>query len=299
MSFIKKKTSGIFIPGGSGFVNLTGVPDRSINGIIEFLGFNHQQIYTYHSSVTKSNILAICFKIFTRDIVCVIASDITTYISPRILKQFLVNFSVAKVYDSILIKDILDEGIVFENLTISYLSETLNLRNTSSNGVFFSEKIKTYLYFTDGILTNYQFDDGLFPWAKNLKQHNKITYDKIAKVASKYRQDDPFLANKEINVQAEAWANIPHAAGNEFVRLHTHEGAINFHMLRVCHYSTPIEKHEFEELNYGRFQEISRSDTSITYQLGGFQYHFANDGNLVSILRGEDDFSNKYFNVSP
>jgi hypothetical protein len=284
MSFNRKKSLGIFMPNGSEYTALKDAPDKSINGIIDFLGYKKPQTYTYHGSSSKSDIQAVCFKIFTREIICIIADARTTYLSQRSIKQFLVDFSVSKEYDSLRISDILDDGIENQSLTIDYLSETLRLDNRSSNGVFYAEKIKTYLYFTDGILTNYQFDDGLFPWAKNLKQHNRVLYDNIANAASKYQQNDPFLTKKEINIQAQAWSLVPHASGNEYVSLHIQEGAINFHMLCVCHYNTPITRQEFEELNRGRYREMTSSPTGVVYQLGNFQYNFE-DGNQVGISR--------------
>lgn len=284
MSYLKKKTSGIFIPDGSRYIDLKGAPDTSINRIIEHLGYARQQVYGYFVPQDKSDIRVIYFKIFTRDIVFIVGDNSMTYISHRTVKQHLTEYSVAKIFDGLLVSDILDEGIVNENLTIEFMSEVLNLHNTSSNGVFYSEKIKTYLYFTEGVLTNYQFDDGLFPWAKNLKHTNRYIYNTISDAALTYRHDNPFLALKEINLQAQAWANIPDAGGNKFTPLHTNNGTVNFHMLSVCHYGLPINKQEFEELNYGRFKEIASNENDIVYQLGNFRYEFSTNGNLIQIL---------------
>lgn len=94
--------------------------------------------------------------------------------------------------------------------------------------MFYADKINTHLYFTDGFLTDFQFNDGFFSWAKYLQEVNNTVYDRLAETACKYWPDDNFQAKREINIQCEAWNAIPDAFGNEYLYLHrTPNGSAN------------------------------------------------------------------------
>lgn len=283
MSYFNKASTDIFIPDGNGFrqapPEMSGL---SFNDCMTFLGYHRDQVMILYSS-QSDKITNIAFEIFTRNIVFIRTNKKITFIADRDLKKALTGFSVAKYYTSGEIKNILESGIENESLSVDYLASVLKLTNVSRNGMFYASRIKTYLYFTNGLLSNFLYDDGFSTRAKELKQVNKTVYDILAQAAYKYRSGDDFGAQKEINIQSEAWAAIPNAFGNEFIPLHTYnDGLVNLHMIRVCHYGHPITRLAFQEINYGRYQVISNNGSGdVVLRLGHFDYRFSINGDLI------------------
>jgi hypothetical protein len=289
MSIFGRTSTGVFIPSeNGGYDEAVGAPENaSLNALMWHFGYDTSQVEIVFTTDRKSKVSNIALEVFTRNVVFVQTDKKTTFITERDIKKVLGDFSVTKHYESMKIKDVLEAGIEAESMSVEFLSKVLNMSNLSRNGMFYSNKIKTYLYFTNGILTNFQYDDGFSHWAKHLQKVNNTVYDRISKGAYKYRAGDDFQLQKEINVQCEAWGAIPAAFGNEFIPLHTYEyGWVNLHMIRVTHYGYPITLKGFQELNLGRYEVISGDDTGdVVLRLNRFDYRFANDGQLIDFKR--------------
>jgi hypothetical protein len=289
MSIFGRTSTGVFIPSeNGGYDEAVGAPENaSLNALMWHFGYDTSQVEIVFTTDRKSKVSNIALEVFTRIVVFVQTDKKTTFITERDIKKVLGDFSVTKHYESMKIKDVLEAGIEAESMSVEFLSKVLNMSNLSRNGMFYSNKIKTYLYFTNGILTNFQYDDGFSHWAKHLQKVNNTVYDRISKGAYKYRAGDDFQLQKEINVQCEAWGAIPAAFGNEFIPLHTYEyGWVNLHMIRVTHYGYPITLKGFQELNLGRYEVISGDDTGdVVLRLNRFDYRFANDGQLIDFKR--------------
>ncbi|MFD2871978.1 hypothetical protein ACFS5N_05830 [Mucilaginibacter ximonensis] len=285
MSIFGRKTSGVFVPSEKGgYREATDVPDNaSLNELMWHFGYDTSQIEIIFTTDRKSTVSNIAMEVFTRNIVFMLTDKKATFISERDVKKVMGDFSVTKHYESMKIKDVLEAGIEAESMSVEFLSKVLNMSNLSRNGMFYSSKIKTYLYFTNGLLTNFQYDDGFSHWAKHLQKVNKTVYDRISKGAYKYRAGNDFQLQKEVNMQCEAWGAIPAAFGNEFIPLHTYEnGLVNLHMIRVTHYGYPITMKSFQELNFGRYQVISGDGTGdVVLRLNRFDYRFSKDGQLI------------------
>jgi hypothetical protein len=285
MSFFGRTSTGVFVPSeNGGYREATDVPDNpSINALIWHFGYDTSQVETLFTTDKKSKVSNIALEVFTRNIVFALTDHKTTFITERDIKKCMGDFSVTRHYESMKIKDVLEAGIEAESLTVEFLSRVLNMSGLSRNGMFYSSKIKTYLYFTNGVLTNFQYDDGFSHWAKHLQKVNKTVYDRISKGAYKYRAGDDFQIQKEVNIQCEAWGAIPAAFGNDFIPLHTYEnGLTNLHMIRVTHYGYPITMKSFQELNFGRYQVVSGDGTSeVILRLNRFDYRFSDDGRLI------------------
>ena len=288
MAYFSRESSGIFIPNGKAFKEFKGdIGNGSINGIIEAMGYNKDEAYSYLCpSNDNEKIVNVIFEIFTRNIIFLNTDKKHTFVTEKDVAKALREFSVVKQYESITARDLLTQGIENETLSIEFLSEVFKIKNPSPNGMFYAEHFKIYLYFTDGFLTNYQYDDGLFPWAKHLKQVNSTVYGAIEETANQYWKNDLFQIQKEINLQCEGWGSVPGARGNEFTKYHLQpNGSVNFHMIRVCHYSLPISESQFMEINHGRYSEAveSSNDESKCYKCGMFKYIFSNEGDLLNV----------------
>jgi len=286
--FNKRTSTGIFIPAKNGFVQYNGESgDGSINGVTSAFGYQYEQVYGPIFGDPSDKIRYICFELFTRNIVYVLTSKDTFHITEKDIKKVLGDFTVTKYFDPRTIAESLTSGIDNRNLSAEFLAKVLRINDVSNNGMFYSQKIDTYLYFTDGLLTDFHFDDGLFAGAKSLRQFNRTVFNWIADEAYKYWPSDPFQAKKEINIQSEAWANIPGGFGNEYISLHkTGNGGANLHMIRICHYGYPIILDEFKEINYGRYAQVESG--IVNHQevvCGMFSFIFNEvDGELVRIV---------------
>jgi len=281
--FNKRESSGIFKPSNGGFAEYKGdIGNGSINDIRSILGYHADQVYGRGLGNGNDKINYVCFEIFTRNVVFVRTSKKVTFITQRDIDKSLGKFSVSKHFDRKEISDRLSDGIDNCSMSIGFMAKVLSLKDVSRNGMFYSEKIKTYLYFTEGFLTDFHFDDGLFPYAKDLKAVNPTVYNWIAGIAYKYWPNNDFQAIKEINTQCEAWANIPEAFGNEFIPLHrTENGGANLHMIRVCHYNYPINISQFKEINHGRFETLDDEQGNPRFKCGKFTYLFDQNSEML------------------
>lgn len=288
---LNKTSTGVFIADGNGYRQAPAeMAALSFLGCAEYMGYHPDQLHFYYESKSQK-ITSIAFEIFTRNIVFLHTDKKVTFIDSRELKKAMEAFSVAKHYTSGDIMQILESGIENESLSADFLAKVLNLANVAHNGMFYSQKIKTYLYFTNGKLSNFQYDDGFSARAKELKQVNRTVYDILAKAAYKYRPNDEFSAQKEINIQSEAWATIPQAFSNEFIPLHRYDGGlVNLHMIKVTHYQYPMNRAEFMDLNYGRYQVIAGNGTGdVILRLNRFNYRFNQSGNLIESWSSTSD----------
>lgn len=279
MSFFnKRKSSGIFIPKGNGYVEYTGdIGNGSIVSVAECLGYKNNHLHSEHFYENiKPKIYSIEFEVFTRKIAFIVTDANVTYLSQKDVNKYLKSFSIKKVFNTLRNDEILTTAVENGSFDVEFISKVLNLSNLSHNGMFYSEKIETYLYFTNSILTNFQMDDGLVPYSRHLLEVNKIVFNWISELAYRYWPNDDFKAKREINIQSEAWSRIPKAFGNEFINLHrTENGGSNLHMILVCHYGYPINLAQFDEINHGRYQiDYDELSNVIIIHMGKFIYYF-------------------------
>lgn len=290
--FNKRTSTGIFIPAKSGFTQYIGeTGNGSINSITMALGYELEQVYGPILGSVKDRIHYVGFEMFTRNIAFVLTSTDTTYLTEKDINKFLGDFSLTKYFNTQKVVEALTDGIEHDSMPVEFLAKVLKLDNISKNGMFYAQKIDAYLYFIDGFLTDFHFDDGLFPGAKSLSQFNKPVFDRIYDLAYKYWPNEPFQAKKEINIQCEAWASIPNASKNEYAPLHeTENGGVNLHMIRVCHYALPITLEQFKEINHGRYKVFVRKPHGpLEYICGIFSYIFDVGDNLEKVfLLGND-----------
>ena len=280
--FSKPKSTGIFVPDRTGFKELTEeIKDRSINGMAKHLDYNQDQFYAYFGDFDQTYpVQHVIVEIFTKNIIYVLTGPTVLSVTKNQVDFFLRDFNLTEIFDSISTRDILVEGIKNKTLRIEFLSRVLDIKNPELNGIFNADSIGLYLYFNDGFLTDFQSSDGLNEWAKQWKSINPEFISRYESLARHYLGNDTRKIINEINLQAEAYANIPDAMRNQFIHLHEGEfDTINFYMLMVCHYKHNIKLDEFQELNHGRFTELTSLKSDVKkYSLGNFTYEFAVNG---------------------
>lgn len=286
--FKKKKSSGVFVPSGDTFKEVTEkIEETSLNGISIHLGYHPDQLlYYFGQHDTEFDIQQVAFEIFTDRIVFVLTKSSVDSIDRKKLKCFLKDFNLDEEYDSITVRDILQNGVENKSLGIEFLTRVLNLdKGETDGGIIFSKRLGLILYFANGHLTDFQSGDGLNEWTKYLKELNENLFNSYVKVAQKYWGDNRKMIENEINIQGQAFANTPHAINNEFVPRHKAElGTINFFMLLVCHYGQEITEDSFQLMNHGRYQKLNNENDVIKkYRYNSFIFHFSSSGQLIEI----------------
>jgi len=284
LSSSNKKSSGIFVPADGGFKELTDtVANRSIIGISNYLGYHEDQVYTYHTDYNENeDIMNVIFEIFTNKIVFILAKSTCLKVSNRDVSHRIRGFRWEEEYDSYTVNDTLEKGVANKSLTLDFLARVLNFDGVEPTGIYPVKSIGCYLYFNDGLLTDFKSLDGLNTWAKYFQQLNPTTITLQETHARKYWGNDPAKIIQEVNAQSDALAAVPELFQNQFALLHkTATGTINFVMLLVCHYNRPIGLAEFLQINHGRYQQINGS----VYRLGHFIYEFSENSDLLKITR--------------
>ncbi|WP_439585386.1 hypothetical protein [Dyadobacter bucti] len=281
----RELSSGIFIQNGDSFSELTEKPENgSINGIAIHLGYHPDQVHTYWGEFDlEADIQQIVLEVFTKKIVFVLTKTTVKTLRKSMVDQFMKKFNWVEEYDSVKVEDILQEGIANSSLNIDFLARVLFISEPEDTGVFYVGKIGKYLYFNNGFLTDYNSADGLNTWARSWKEINPDFIGLYENAARKHWGDNHQKVYDEINLQAEAYANVPGGLLNEFIPLHkTGLDTVNFVMLMVCHYGATVTLEEFKVLNHGRYVELAEDAFDLrSFQLGVFKYTFLSSGNLV------------------
>jgi len=280
----------VFIPQNGGFVEKAiNIEIESINNIAKYLGYNTEQFYTYMNF--KSNIediIAVVFKSFTDEIICIVTNDSIENLSSDRVNKYLSEFDLKKEFNSYQIESTLNDGITNKSLTGDFLADVLKTDVPEPNGTIFTSRIGLKIEFAQGIIKSFSSSDGLNKWARSWKYEQPELFESYEKAAQKYWGNNIEKIINEINIQADAWSNIPNGFQNEYVDFYrTDEGTINFKMLLVSNYNEPITLKEFKEINSGRYQLMDEFNTPegykrTTYRLIYTFYTFSQDGKLLS-----------------
>jgi len=283
---MENKSSGIFVPKGNGFEELKIDSNKSIIEIAKHLGYNGDQIHSYFGGGKTDHVIkTIDFEIFTKSIIFVLTENSVQELTSTDISRFLRDFDLDEEYIGYTANSILDSGIENKSLDIDFLSRVLNIENPGPDGVFNVPFLGLNLCFSDGYLTEYMASDGLNEWAKEWKVLNNAFIESYEKEARYFWKGDVGNITREINQQAESYANIPNGMKNEFIKLHTNEyGNINFRMLMVCHYKDKISSIDFEKINFGRFKARTSTSGNKLYELGRFTYEFSDQGELLDFF---------------
>lgn len=278
----------VFVPQNGSFVKKNiNLKVQSINIIAKYLGYNTDQIESYYDG-EDDKISMVVFKVFTNDIIFVLAHDSVANLSAEWVEDYLWDYDFNEVYDSYKREGILTNGIKNKSFTVDFLAKVLNEKSVGPNGLMLAKSIGYNLQFKDGFLVKFNSFDGLNKWARSWKLEQNETYSSYENAAQKYWQGNNEKILNEINIQADAWSRTPEAARNEYIKFHrTMEGTINYKMLLVAHYNDDISLKTFKEINFGRYElvdEFTSSDNykRTTYKVDEALYTFSEEGKIVS-----------------
>ena len=286
-SFFKKgpqkiSSSGIFTPKGNEFIELEGdFLEKSINQVSEHLGYNYEMFSTYFSTENE-DIYSVVFEQFTTNIIYVRTKKTVTKLSKNTVNKYLKDFDFDFIYSAYNVNDILKDGIENRSLSSEFLCRVLGLPEITNNGIANCEKFGLYLHFIDGLLVDFQSADGLNEWAKEWKNINPHFIEEYEKEAKRYWGNNTQKIIAEINIQADAYSDVPSALQNTYLSLHKNSfGNYNFFNLLIAHYDKQVSIDEFKSVNHGRFEVLKSSNDIKRLKVGKFIYEFSEDGNIL------------------
>jgi hypothetical protein len=277
-----------FIPKGDDFVAVDVKNKQpSINDICKFLGYNSDQFYSYSDfSNEESKVFIVIFRVFTSDIICAITENTVSGITKNDVNSFLSNFNQEEEFNSYDIENTLKDGVKNKSLSSKFLSEVFH-NQISDNESFVAVEIGYELHFKNGVLSSYNSSDGLNKWAKNWKNELPERYRKYYNEASRYQNNETDIF-KELNAQADAFANTPDGVRNEYMKFHTNDsGIVNYKMLLVAHYNQIMNIAEFKLINKGRYELSNEFNDQDNYKRTTFRvnkglYTFDEKGKLIN-----------------
>jgi hypothetical protein len=275
-----------FIPRGDDFVAIDVQKKQpTINEICKFLGYNSDQFYSYSDfSNENSKVFIVIFKVFTSDIICAITENTVSKITKNDVHNFLSNFNQKLEFGSYDIENTLKNGVKNKTLSSEFLSKVFD-KQISDNESFVAVEIGYDLHFKNGVLSSYNSSDGLNKWAKKWKNEMPERYQKYYNEASRYQTNEIDIL-KELNAQADAFANTPNGVNNEYIKFHTNEiGIVNYKMLMVAHYNQTMNINEFKLINNGRYELVNEFNDQnnykrTTYRVNKGLYTFDEKGKL-------------------
>lgn len=280
-TFKQGKSSGIFIPNGNSFKELTSIEKTSINNIAKHLGYNQDMIYSYFGSLNDDDsvIKSVVFEIFTNNIIFVYTSEDTIFLSNAMVQKYMRHFDFKTEFDAVKVEGILEDGIENATLTYDYLKKVLSLNPLSEKSSVLSPRLDLVLQFENGILTGFQSSDGLNSWAKYWKSINSSLFESYKREAEHFwGKQNTTSVIREINAQAECFASTPQALDNPNCALHRSIfNNINFANLLLAHHGETISISDFITLNHGRYKKVSDNQ----YIVGQFIYGFSDDGSFT------------------
>ena len=219
-------------------------PNASINDCLGALGYDNNQFYsytdyhqTYDDEQRKDNIFAVCLKVMSEDIICVIANEERKTLTDNDVSQYMKNFDFKSQYSLYSMESDLKMAIALHNYSIKFVADALGLPYSPDDKVLYSEKLKYNFFFEGGILIGYETADGYNREAHELKESSPGFYELIEKHARDYYGMDDNDAVREINIQAKAYQNIPGGVRNEyFYDFQNADKSFNMAMLLVVKY---------------------------------------------------------------
>lgn len=218
----------------------------SINDDLEELGYDHNQFYsytdyhkTYDDETRDDNIFAVCLKVMSEEIICVIANKGRTSLMDEEVRDYMQNFDFKSQYSLYTLESDLDSAIAERNYTIKFVAEALGLPYSPNDKMLYSDKFKYNFFFEGGVLTGYEIADGYNKEVHELKESSPSFYELIEKHARSYHGSNEIDIVREINIQAKAYMNIPGGVRNEFFySFQNSDNSFNKAMLLVTKYQS-------------------------------------------------------------
>lgn len=270
--------TGFFKVEGKKLIPIDELEKCSINDCIVKIGFPTNHIHTIHS-FDSDKISVLGFKTLTKKLEFVLVEN-KSKISFSDVSKAVNSIDWKYEYSDLNVKDILQEGVDYENFDLDFVKSILELAKEDKD-LYKSQKLGLYLQFQNGILVAFSSSEWENSTTKWLKGINQNMVESMVKEAKHYQRNE-IEAMEEVNNQTKALMNVPDAMKNKFLTLHKNEkGNFNFYNLVIAHYTQDCTQDDFLFMNNGRYKKTDEQ----TFEVGNFQYEFGYDKLLKNVYR--------------
>jgi len=279
-----------FVPTGHGlYQRRVDLEKGSINSICNNLGYKKSMFYIYDAIRDgKNDIICVCYKIFTQDIICVITYDNVTELTNQDVDKFLKNFDFSRAFDTWKRESDLTEGIKNRELSYSFLSSVLDLKQGDSSDCFIADNFGYKLYFKNNFLCRWESSDGLNKEAKEWKEADSDYYEICYNKALNYWKNDSLQAIQDVNMQARSFSQLTVGLLKYRDYYKDEDGFINYKMLLVTFHLCSITLRDFKDNTYGDYEflgkKLIRKHELYKYRYKMFDFYFVKSGTLFKIL---------------
>ncbi len=235
----------VFTKQGNQWIVRNDVNDEaSINDICKSLGYETNQFYSYMNfdqpydyDNNSDSIQCICLKVMTEDIICVITNPGRTILSKEDVNHYMEDFVFSREYSYYSFEEDLKSAISEHNWSIQFVGDTLGVSYSPDDTELYSSRYKMNFIFEGGYLVDYEIADGYNREAHDLEESGSPLYEKIETHAQNYHGSNDDAIINEINIQCNAFYNVPSGVNNENLRDFANaDGSYNFKMLLVAKY---------------------------------------------------------------
>jgi len=265
----------------------------SINDYLKSLGYDHNQFYSYMNfeqpydyDNNSDSIQCVCLKVMTDHIICVITNPGRTILSDADVNYYMKDFDFSQEYSLYSLESDLDSAIAEHNYSIQFVADTLGIPYSPKDNVLYSSALKYNFIFDNGFLVDYEIADGFNREAHELKNNGSWIYQSIESHAKKYYGSNDKDITKEINIQANAFYNLPNGVNNQYLHdFMNMDGSYNYKMLLVTKYPGQGLSYEDckcicrDELKFEGNSEEGL-DRLATYRYRDYLLSFDHKGNL-------------------
>lgn len=268
---------GVFIPTGGWWYQLfTGdVGNGSVNQVCIGLGYDPSQVQTVMLFDRPDGISDIGVLPFTREVLFVLIEEHVKKIRTSQVERVLSKLDWEFENSPINVEELLDHAIETEAWSVVYLQRIFPDLEAVDDQVYHNQPLGLYLIIKDGRLIDYSSADGLDKWGKELNELNPGMVNGWLGEGFLLHGDHE-KAIIYVNLQANAWANLPESMNNEYVPAYTRkDGTIDFFMILAAEMKAQVGLVDFElRIGTKRAANVRQEGDAKVHEYQGKQFYF-------------------------
>lgn len=259
-------------------------PNCSINEAGESTLYPGIKSYVYvNFDKLNSDIIAVYFKSFTKDIIAVLTNGYKPTVSETELAEYLCDFNYNDHIFGFDIEKTLEEAIHERSIYFEFMCETLNSYISVSNKIIDTFNGYIYEFDKDNILVSYTSSTGQNKWSKYFENLNPELLRSMFQYAIDFWGEDIDSINNEVNLQCNSLANIPHALHNPLTPYFSLEnGIINFAIINLIINGNGLNIEEFLNLTRDGVSITEITPKTITFKYHLVEFKFMRSGEFVA-----------------
>lgn len=282
--------------------------NASTNDQLLSLGYEHNQFYSYTNynmphdyDKNADNILSVCLKVMTEDIICVMANDGRKSLTDAEVSNYMRDFDFKFEYSLYSMESDLDSAIAERNFSIQFVADALGIPYSPNDKILHSSRFNYDFFFERGYLTGYKISDSYNREAHEMKDSIPWMYKAIESHAFNFHGANTDAGVNEINIQAHAYYNLPGGVRNQFLEeFKNTDGSYNYKMLLVAKYKDT----EYEQgINYEdckcichqelKFEQKAEEglDKVLIYRYRDYTLTFDEKGQFLSCGQGKQNIN--------